>query len=104
MGSLLTSDETYKEFAEVFSREKFDKYVSLKNRKRIVDGFRKIALPIEIKTNLNVSRDKNDDKFLDLAIDGNASCIITGDSDLLVLHPFQEIPILAPRDFLSTFP
>jgi hypothetical protein len=30
-----------------------------------------------------------------------ANCIVTGDKDLLVLHPFREIPILSPRAFLE---
>jgi hypothetical protein len=36
-----------------------------------------------------------------LAVSGKASCIISGDQDLLVLHPFREIPIVTPRDFLD---
>jgi predicted nucleic acid-binding protein len=30
-----------------------------------------------------------------------ASCIITGDDDLLVLHPFRGIPIVNASDFLN---
>jgi len=46
-------------------------------------------------------RDPKDDKFLNLAIDASASCIITGDKDLLILHPFENIPILLPSDILN---
>ena len=35
-------------------------------------------------------RDAKDNKFLELAIDGVATCIITGDQDLLVLHPLPD--------------
>jgi hypothetical protein len=38
-----------------------------------------------------------------LALAIKADCIVTGDKDLLVLHPFREIPILTPADFLNTF-
>jgi predicted nucleic acid-binding protein len=48
-------------------------------------------------------RDSNDDKFLALALAIKANCIVTGDQDLLVLHPFQGIPILTPADFLNKF-
>jgi predicted nucleic acid-binding protein len=37
-----------------------------------------------------------------LAVDGNADYIVTGDADLLVLHPFRGIQILTPKDFLLT--
>ena len=48
-------------------------------------------------------RDSKDDKFLELAVNGYADFIITGDKDLLVLHPFESIPILSPFDFLKQF-
>jgi predicted nucleic acid-binding protein len=31
---------------------------------------------------------------------GRAALIVTGDRDLLELHPFLEIPILSPADYL----
>ena len=45
-------------------------------------------------------RDPKDNQFLELAVNGQADFIVTGDEDLLVLHPFRAIPILTPRDFL----
>ena len=45
----------------------------------------------------------NDNMFLGLAIAAQASCIITGDNNLLVLHPFRNIPILNAVDFLKYF-
>ncbi len=43
----------------------------------------------------------DDDKFLETAIRGEASCIITGDADLLALDPFNGPRILTPRTFLN---
>lgn len=40
-------------------------------------------------------------KFLELAVSGRATHIVTGDSDLLALHPFQGIQILPPHSFLE---
>jgi predicted nucleic acid-binding protein len=42
-----------------------------------------------------------DNKFLELALSGQADCIVSGDHDLLVLHPFRGIPIVTPRGFLG---
>lgn len=42
-----------------------------------------------------------DDKFLDLAVAGQATCIITGDPDLLDLHPFRGISIVTPAQFIG---
>ena len=45
-------------------------------------------------------RDTQDNKFLELALSGKGSLIITGDSDLLVLHPFRGIAIVGPQSFV----
>jgi hypothetical protein len=53
----------------------------------------------EITEYVTVCRDPTDDKFLDLAINGRADLILTGDKDLLVLNPFRGITIVAPVTF-----
>ncbi len=55
---------------------------------------------MDVLSKLTISRDKNDDMFLNLMVDGKASVLITRDEDLLVLNPFQNIPILSPGDFI----
>ena len=44
-------------------------------------------------------RDPDDDKFLELAVNGRADLIISGDADLLVLDTFRGIPIVTPAAF-----
>ena len=46
-------------------------------------------------------RDPKDDKFLDLAVSGQATHLVTGDPDLLALHPFRGIDIVTARAFLT---
>jgi putative PIN family toxin of toxin-antitoxin system len=48
-----------------------------------------------------VCRDPKDDKFLEAALAGKADCVISGDADLIVLSPFEDIPILRPAEFLA---
>ena len=50
---------------------------------------------------VQVCRDPKDDRILELAVNGNAAYIVTGDADLLVLNPFRGIEILRPADFLQ---
>jgi len=50
---------------------------------------------------VTVCRDPKDDKFLEAALAAQTDCIVSGDADLLVLTPFQEIPILRPAEFLA---
>jgi len=56
---------------------------------------------VTLQQPITICRDPKDNKFLEVAVDGQADIIVSGDEDLLTLHPFRGIPILSPRDFLS---
>ncbi|MDZ7289937.1 MAG: putative toxin-antitoxin system toxin component, PIN family [candidate division KSB1 bacterium] len=43
--------------------------------------------------------DPDDDRFLELAINGKAVCIVSGDDDLLVLLPFVACLCSRPGTF-----
>ncbi len=103
IGRISASVETYDEFDEVFRRSKFDKYLSIATRLSIINDIKGFLIFSEIIETITDCRDPKDNKFLELAIAANASCIITGDDDLLVLNPFREIPILNASDFLNKF-
>ena len=48
-------------------------------------------------------RDPKDQMILATAIFGDAQIVISGDKDLLVLHPYGSISILSPQEFLLRF-
>lgn len=48
-----------------------------------------------------VSSDPDDDKFLECALELEAECIASGDSDLLELESYMGIPIFTPRQLLE---
>ncbi len=57
---------------------------------------------VQIKNNLHgICRDPKDDMILECASLANASMIISGDKDLLVLKQYNEIQILTPREFIK---
>ena len=56
---------------------------------------------VEPERTITLCRDPKDNKFLEVAIAGKADVIVSGDEDLLVLHPFEGIPIIQPRAFLE---
>lgn len=98
---ILVSQATIQEIQDVLQRKKFDKYVTDEERTLFISRLTTSATLIEISETLQVCRDPKDDKFLDLAVSGNAAYIITGDPDLLVLHPFQNISIITPQAWLE---
>jgi predicted nucleic acid-binding protein len=56
---------------------------------------------VDVKEVVTECRDPDDNRFLELAVSGKATHILTGDADLLALHPFRGVPILTPQDFLT---
>ncbi len=101
-GILLVSDSTLLELLEVTQRPRFRRYMSDVDRDEFLAGIIRNALPTLVTASITDCRDAKDNKFLELAVSGHAACIVSGDDDLLVLHPFRDIPILSPRQFLDT--
>lgn len=101
-GLLLVSEETLGELDEVLSRPKFRTYVSLSERRKFFELLGRVALHVPILRPTTACRDPKDDKFLSVAVNGRADALISGDKDLLCLHPFLGIPILTPAQFLRS--
>ena len=91
---LLVSDATMYELADVLSRDKFDRYVSRDDRKAFLLKLGAIAEFVPIVQLVRECRDPKDDKFLELAVNGRADVIITGDDDLLAMNPWRGIAVL----------
>jgi putative PIN family toxin of toxin-antitoxin system len=97
---MLVSDATTYELADVLSRRKFDRYISVVDRKNFIQRLTEIAELVPIIQLVRECRDPKDDKFLEVALNGRADVIITGDAKLLEMHPWREIAILSPAVYL----
>lgn len=98
---LFGTPETVAEFYSVLFSEKIGRFVSFEAREQVAAfllPFVKLRRP---DLAIAASRDPKDDKFLEAAAAAKAECIVTGDADLLVLHPFRGVGIYSPADFLS---
>jgi putative PIN family toxin of toxin-antitoxin system len=100
-GDILLSVSTLEELSSVLRREKFNKYLSEAERLLFLVTLVHEAVLVEIAETITECRDPKDNKFLELAVSGHADCVISGDEDLTSLHPFREIPVLTPREFLD---
>jgi putative PIN family toxin of toxin-antitoxin system len=99
-GDLLKSLATEKQLFEVVARPYFDALIDPDTRawlKRLMA----IAELVPIIERIAACRDPTDDKFLELAVNGRADFIVTGDADLLTLNPFRSIPIVPPAAFVQ---
>ena len=100
-GVAVFSEATMSELAEVLSRSKFDSFVSRAERELFLAQIESAAEFVPIIQLVRACRDPNDDRFLEVALNGRADLIITGDADLLGMHPWREIAIISSSDYLS---
>ena len=100
LDELFITDEIKKEIFSVMSSSKFAVKISeIEDYIKIIE---KYSTNIELKDiPKSISRDKDDDKILQCALDGNADFIITGDNDLLVLKEYKTIKITKPKNYLE---
>ena len=102
-GIILYSDTTFAELQQVLYRRKFDKYITPEEKNIFFLKFANESESVEIQEEIQACRDAKDDKFLELAVNGSADFIVTGDADLLVLNHFREINIITPEAFIDHF-
>ena len=102
-GVPLMSEATLAELTDVLARPKFDRYASREDRRQFLRHLGGVVRLVPITQRIAACRDPKDDKFLDVALNGHAPLIVTGDQDLLALHPFHGVAIRTPAEFLSLF-
>lgn len=100
---LLFSTSTFEELHTRLWRPKFDRYLSLEQRQSILHDMAAVALCMTPASSdmPAFSRDPDDDKFIHLALAGDAAWIITGDQDLLVLKNVEGVEIITPVQALD---
>jgi putative PIN family toxin of toxin-antitoxin system len=102
----LYSSALLEEVVEVLGRPRFQKKYGI--RPQDVEILLALLVmrgeEVAPRRKIETCRDPKDDKFLEVAVEGRADAIVTGDGDLLVLHPFEGVPILTPSAFLARLP
>ncbi|WP_079735223.1 putative toxin-antitoxin system toxin component, PIN family [Salegentibacter salegens] len=98
---LIFSNELLEEFIEVVKRPKFKKFFAKKDVEKLLNMFDQFADLINITSKSKICRDEKDDFLLNLAIDGNADYLVTGDKDLLILKKVNKTKILTYSELLE---
>lgn len=97
-GGLLKTVATEREILDVLVRPRFaNKITPLFINE--VRGLLAAAEVVTINKPIAACRDPDDDKFLELAVNGQADAIVSGGADLPALDTFREIPIITPAAF-----
>jgi uncharacterized protein len=99
----LVSDPIVEEYLRVLN------YPRIRKFRKITDAFvADIAAylvyqteRVELRSRIRMSADPDDDAFLNTAVDGRATLLVTGDkADLLALGRVEGIPIVSAREAL----
>jgi putative PIN family toxin of toxin-antitoxin system len=99
--SIFTSIEQLEELTETLAKPKLQKYLTTQRTQQLFELIWQRAQLIPIISQNKICRDPKDDFIINLALDAQAHCIVTGDADLLVLNPIDALEILTMTDFLQ---
>jgi putative PIN family toxin of toxin-antitoxin system len=101
-GTILVSTETLRELGAVLHRPKIVAYVSPPESAAFLEELARQAELVTVTKRLAVSTDPTDDKFLELALEGRAEYLVTGDrSHLLPIGTHEGTRIVTPRELLD---
>ncbi len=98
--SLCLSKVVWEEYVEVLNREKFSKYPSFKaNAEIVLSKIDDLALYFQPNLEIDVIKDKSDNKFLELAVFSNTDFLITGNTLDFTIKKFEKVRIVTPREY-----
>lgn len=98
---LVFSEPTMSELTTRLLRAKFDRYVDRDTRLRFLAEIDAVAEFVGVSGAPMGCRDRSDDLFLETALAADCRLIVSGDQDLLTLHPWRGIQILRPVQALE---
>lgn len=99
---IVVSEATWTEFETRIERPKLFRYFGNleAQREEVVKTIGRVVKHIVVQSVVTDCRDPDDNKFLALALDSAAEFIVTGDRDLLELHPWRGVQVLTAGDFV----
>lgn len=95
------SEATLAELADVFARPRLARFVDPGLRDEVLALLDVSSVPFAPTERVTDCRDTKDDKYLELALAAGAEVLVSGDDDLLVLHPWRGVRILRPATYLA---
>ncbi|MBQ6911547.1 MAG: putative toxin-antitoxin system toxin component, PIN family [Bacteroidales bacterium] len=96
---VVASKEIVDEYEEIVLRLK-QKYPRIDTRIPLQELLLKFEI-IRVSSDIQASRDPDDNKFISCAVDGKCLYIVSGDDDLLSVGNYGDVEILTVAEFLS---
>ncbi len=98
---LVFSQPTFDEMRTRLFRPKFDRYISLELRERLLHDLNASAVWVDIDESAVYCRDRDDDKFIETALKAQAQYLVSGDNDFLELVSLPTLQIISAKQAIS---
>jgi len=95
---VLTDERQIAEIEDVLGRPKIKKLVGSERLSIMRRFLRRKTRQVISKRHIKACRDPNDDYLLEIAVEGKADALVSGDEDLLSLDPFRSVRIVNYRE------
>jgi putative PIN family toxin of toxin-antitoxin system len=102
-GTILLSQPMLTELDDVLRRPKLNRYVTEYDRIQFLVALVHQGELVAVSKTITDCVDPKDNMYLELAVGGAATRIVSGDAHLLSLHPYDGIPVMLPRAFIDQF-
>lgn len=99
--TLVFSQPTFDELHTRLYRPKFDRYITLEQRQRLLHDFNACAHWVDLAPYPAYCRDPDDDKFIATALQAQARWLISGDKDLLATQACEGLHVQTPAQALD---
>jgi putative PIN family toxin of toxin-antitoxin system len=97
----LASSSTAMELRAALGRASFAPYLRPETVGPFIERVQSVATRIQVRSTVSAWRDPRDDKFIEVAVHGQADAIVTCDRALLAMKHFGGIAILTPAEYLA---
>ncbi len=99
--TLVFSKASFDELHTRLYRPKFDRYITLEQRQRLLHDFNACAHWVDLAPYPTYCRDPDDDKFIATALQADANWLVSGDRELLDAKSLAGLRILTPTQALE---
>jgi putative PIN family toxin of toxin-antitoxin system len=98
--SVCISDEILQEYYDVLKRRKFEKYPDFVNKaETLLADIESKSTKFLPSKKLTIISDKDDNKFLELALECKADFLITGNTNDFTMKKYKRTKIVTPKEY-----
>jgi len=98
------SKDLFGEYFDVFNRPRFSKYPDfLANASALLSHIESIAVFYNPEVKLNIIKDADDNKLLELAETAKAQYLITGNTNDFIMKSYKDTQIVTPKEYWEEY-